>query len=57
MDERIKSAEVVITDVKIPMGSLVVLMVKFAIAAIPAVFIIAFVYMIFAGILVGLVHH
>lgn len=53
--------EVVVTDVKIPFWSMVVLMVKWAIAAIPALIILlvigAVVSMVLAAIFGGGMHH
>ena len=53
--------EVVVTDVKIPFLSMVVLMVKWAIAAIPAVIILIVIAtvasMVMAAIFGGGVHH
>mgnify|MGYP001600945672 CR=1 FL=1 len=53
--------EVVVTDVKIPFWSMVVLMVKWAIAAIPALIILlvigAVASMVFAAIFGGGIHH
>ena len=53
--------EVVVTDVKIPFWSMVVLMVKWAIAAIPALIILlvigAVVSMVLAAISGGGMHH
>ncbi len=53
--------EVVVTDVKIPFWSMVVLMVKWAIAAVPALIILlvigAVVSMAFAAIFGGDMHH
>jgi len=50
-------SEVTIVDVKIPFGSMVVFMVKAAIAAIPAVIILTIIFAIlvavFGGMLVG----
>ena len=43
--------EVVVTDVKIPFWSLVVLMVKVAVAAIPATIILALAWGLVAGLL------
>jgi len=43
--------EVVVTDVKIPFWSLVVLMVKLAVAAIPATFILAIAWGLVMGLL------
>jgi hypothetical protein len=53
--------EVVVTDVKIPFWSMVVLMVKWAVAAIPALIILlvigAVVSMVMAAIFGGGMHH
>ena len=46
--------EVVVTDVKMPFWSMVVFMVKLALASIPAAIILAIVYFIIAAILGGL---
>jgi CHASE2 domain-containing sensor protein len=46
--------EVVITDIKMPFGSMVVFMVKWAIAAIPAFIILAFIGMFVVGFLTSL---
>lgn len=46
--------EVVITDIKMPFGSMVVFMVKWAIAAIPALIILAVLGGITIGFLSGL---
>ena len=49
-NRKIKVNEVVIVDVQIPFWSMVVLMVKSAFAAIPALFIVGFVILIFTAI-------
>jgi hypothetical protein len=53
--------EVVVTDVKIPFWSMVVLMVKWAVAAIPALIILlvigSVVFMVMAAIFGGGMHH
>ena len=53
--------EVVVTDVKIPFWSMVVLMVKWAVAAIPALIVLlvigAVVSMVMAAIFGGGMHH
>jgi hypothetical protein len=53
--------EVVVTDVKIPFWSIVVLMVKWAIAAIPALIILLVIWavasMVIAAIFGGGMHH
>lgn len=46
--------EVVITDIKMPFGSMVVFMVKWAIAAIPAIIILAFLGAITMSFISGL---
>ena len=46
--------EVVVTDVKMPFWSMVVFMVKLALASIPAAIIISIIYLIAAAILGGL---
>jgi len=46
--------EVVITDIKMPFLSMVVFMVKWAIAAIPAIIILAILGMMIMGFLQGL---
>jgi hypothetical protein len=54
-------APVRIVDIKMPFGSMVVFMVKWAIAAIPALIILAVIGVIAAGILSGMIsggsHH
>jgi hypothetical protein len=53
--------EVVVTDVKIPFWSMVVLMVKWAVAAIPALIILIFIWavasMVLTAIFGGGMHH
>lgn len=44
---------VVVTDINMPFGSMVVFMVKWALASIPAVIILAVVFLILSGILGG----
>ena len=51
---QISKNEVVIVDIQIPFSSMVVLMVKSAFAAIPALFIVMFVIAIFFAIFGGL---
>lgn len=46
--------EVIVTDVQMPFGSMVVFMVKWAIAAIPAVIILFVIGVALAGILGGI---
>jgi hypothetical protein len=53
-------APVRIVDIKMPFGSMVVFMVKWAIAAIPALIILAILGALLSGVLVGLfsgTHH
>jgi len=54
-------ASVRIVDIKMPFGSMVVFMVKWAIAAIPALIILALIGVLVAGILMAMVtgagHH
>ena len=47
-------APVRIIDVKMPFGSMVVFMVKWAIAAIPALIILAFIGALLSGLLIGM---
>jgi hypothetical protein len=49
-------SRVEITDVKMPFGSMVVFMVKWAIASIPAIIILWMLFMMFGGVLTGLIH-
>ena len=44
------SQEVVVTDIKIPFWSMVVLMVKWTLAAIPAIVILFFIALIFSAV-------
>jgi hypothetical protein len=48
--------EVVVTDIKIPFLSMVVLLVKWALAAIPALIILFFIFSILGIIFGGLFH-
>lgn len=48
--------EVVVTDIKMPFMSMVVFMVKWAIAAIPAMTILAVIAAILFGVLGGMMH-
>lgn len=52
--EPLHSNEVVVVDVRIPFSSMVVLMVKWAIAAIPALVILGLLSSLFFGLLGGL---
>jgi len=47
--------EVVVVDIKIPFGSMIILMVKWAIASIPAFLILVFLGVLVAGLLGALV--
>ena len=49
-------SRVEITDIKMPFGSMVVFMVKWAIASIPAIIILWMLFMMFGGVLTGLTH-
>ena len=49
-------SRVEITDIKMPFGSMVVFMVKWAIASIPAIIILWMLFMMFGGVLTGLMH-
>lgn len=51
---KVSENEIVIVDIQIPFSSMVVLMVKSAFAAIPALFIVMFVIAIFLAIFGGL---
>jgi hypothetical protein len=53
MEEK-ESNHVVVVDVKIPFLSMVVLMVKWAVAAIPALIILAIIGTVFFGFLLGM---
>lgn len=49
--EKAKPAEVVIVDIRMPFGSMVVFMIKWAFAAIPAVIAILFGYLFVASVI------
>ena len=49
-------SRVEITDVKMPFGSMVIFMVKWAIASIPAIIILWLLFVMFGGLLAGLTH-
>ena len=49
-------SRVKITDIKMPFGSMVVFMIKWAIASIPAIIILWMLFMMFGGVLTGLTH-
>ncbi len=46
--------EVVVTDVKMPFGSMVVFMIKWSLAAIPAIIILAIIWAIAIGVFGGI---
>ena len=46
--------EVVVTDVKMPFGSMVVFMIKWSLAAIPAIIILAIIWAIVIGVFGGI---
>ena len=46
--------EVVVTDIKMPFMSMVVFMIKWAIASIPAIIILMIIFFVFAGLLGGM---
>jgi len=48
---------VVVTDVQIPFGSMVVLLVKWALAAIPAMIILLVLGSMFGGVIAWIFHH
>jgi len=48
--------EVVVTDIKIPFLSMVVLLVKWALAAIPAMIILFFIFVVLGAIFSGMFH-
>ena len=48
-------SKVVVTDIKIPFGSMVVLMVKWAVATIPALIILSVIGSIIFGVLTALI--
>ena len=49
-----ESNRVEITDIRMPFGSMVVFMVKWAIASIPAIIILYFLFMLFGGVVTGI---
>jgi len=49
-------SRVEIINIKMPFGSMVVFMVKWAIASIPAIIILWILFMMFGGVFVGLIH-
>ena len=50
------STDVRIIDIRMPFGSMVVFMIKWALAAIPAMLILAVIVAVFAGVFAGLIH-
>lgn len=53
MDEQGKPTAVVITDIDVPIGSLMVLMVKLIVAAIPVIVVVGIIWAIIAAFLKG----
>jgi hypothetical protein len=49
-----QNQEVTVVDIEMPFMSMVAFMVKFAIASIPAFIIISILYVVFAGVFIGL---
>jgi hypothetical protein len=49
-------SRVEIINIKMPFGSMVVFMVKWAIASIPAIIVLWILFMMFGGVLAGLIH-
>lgn len=49
-----KNNEVIVTDIKMPFWSMVVFMIKWAIASIPAIFILMIIFTVLAGLLGGM---
>ncbi len=54
MKEEIKKDQVVVTDIKMPFGSMVVFMVKWALAAIPALAILVVIGALFWSFIIGM---
>lgn len=54
MKEEIKKDQVVVTDVRMPFGSMVVFMVKWALAAIPALLILVVIGALFWSLIIGM---
>lgn len=52
-EENPKPAEVVIVDIRVPFGSMIVLMIKWAFAAIPAAIVIALGYLLVVSVIAG----
>ncbi len=52
--ENDEKKEVVVTDIKMPFMSMVIFMIKWAIASIPAMIILFVLYMIIGGIFTGM---
>ncbi len=53
-----KSKEVVVTDIKMPFLSMVIFMIKWALASIPAIIILMILFTVFAGFLgIGAMSH
>jgi hypothetical protein len=53
--ENDEKKEVVVTDIKMPFMSMVIFMIKWAIASIPAIIILTILFMIIGGIFGGLI--
>jgi hypothetical protein len=53
----VSSTDVRIIDIRMPFGSMVVFMIKWALAAIPAVLILFFIVATFGGLFAGLFSH
>jgi len=49
-------SKVEITDIRMPFGSMVWFMVKWAVASIPAIIILWLLFMLFGSVLTGLIH-
>ena len=56
MADNSEKQEVTVVDIRMPFLSMVVFMVKFAIASIPAFFILSLLFMLFGSIFGGLFH-
>ncbi|QRG81534.1 hypothetical protein [Vibrio diabolicus] len=56
MSDENHKQEVTVVDVKMPFISMVVFMVKFAIASIPAFIILSFIFIVLASVFGGMFH-
>ncbi len=54
--ENATNREVTVVDIRMPFGSMVVFMVKWVIASIPALIILAALWMVFLAVTGGLLH-